>query len=76
MGIPSTKEAIVFQIILDDFMEASRTSINHPKSHIFFFNMLFPFQFHISHILGFTRRSLPSKYLGAPLLESVAHNYS
>lgn len=35
MEISSTKEARAFKKILDDFMEASCTSINHLKSQIF-----------------------------------------
>jgi hypothetical protein len=76
MGVPSAREARAFKKVLDDFMEASDTSINHLKSHIFFFNTPLSVQFHVSHILGFSRSSLPSKYLGVPLLTSGVRNSS
>jgi hypothetical protein len=74
--IPSAREPRDLKKILDDFMEALGTSINHLETHIFFFNTPLPFQFHVSHILGFSRSSLLSKYLGAHVLESNVHNYS
>jgi hypothetical protein len=35
MGVPSAREAREFKRVMDDFMEASCTSINHHKSQIF-----------------------------------------
>jgi hypothetical protein len=38
MGIPSAREAGAFKRILDDFMDASGTFINHLKYQIFLLN--------------------------------------
>jgi hypothetical protein len=48
--------------------------INLEKSQFFFFNTSIPVQRHISKILGFQKASIPSKYLGAPLLDKAAQN--
>jgi len=76
MVFPSSSDFRALKKILDDFMEAFGTSINHLKSHIFFFNTPLLVQFHITCILGFSRSSLPSKYLGVPILTSSVHNNS
>jgi hypothetical protein len=52
MGVLSMRESRAFKNFLDDFIEASGTSINHLKSQIFFFNTLLSVQFHVSFILG------------------------
>jgi hypothetical protein len=46
------------------------------KSQIFFFNTPPPIQRHITEILGFRRSSLPSKYLGIPLIDNALRNSS
>lgn len=74
MGTPLAQEVRAIKKVLDDFMDASGMSINHFKSQIFFLNTPLVVQFHISFILGFSRSSLWSKYLGVPLLELVASN--
>jgi hypothetical protein len=62
------------QEILDVFLSASGMQLNLDKSHIFFFNSPNILQLKISRILGFQRSSLPSRYLGAPLLEKDIRN--
>jgi len=49
-------------------MEAFGTSIDHLMSQKKFFNTPLVVQFHVSRILGFSQSSLPSKYLGSPLI--------
>eukprot|EP00253_Pinus_taeda_P030238 PITA_30238 len=50
--------------------------INKVKSQIFFFNIPPTTQRAIARILGFTIASLPSKYLGAPLIASALKHSS
>jgi hypothetical protein len=73
MGAPMTRESTSCILnILNDFSEALGTSINTDKSHIFFFNtphVLFKPSSLAS--LGFNRSSLPSKYLGIPLIDNA-----
>jgi hypothetical protein len=76
MGSPTVREALKINNILNDFCEASGTSINHDKSQIFFFNTPLAVQIHISHLLCFERTSLPSKYLGIPLIDHAHKNNS
>ena len=68
-GTPIVKEAMAFKKILDLFSKASGMEINLSKSTIFFFNTHLAIQKHLSSILGFQRGSLPSRYLGAPLID-------
>ena len=70
-GIPTVKEATTYKKILDDFVEASGTEINHSKSTTFFFNMHIVVQRNLTNILGFERKTLPTKYLGVPLMDKV-----
>jgi hypothetical protein len=60
--------------ILDTFMDASGMSINQLKSQVFFFNNPLAVQCHILRIMGFNERSLPSNYLGLPLINSGGSN--
>jgi hypothetical protein len=76
MGTPSAREARSFKNILDDFMEAFGTSINHLKYHLFFFDTPLSVHFNITCILGFYKSSLLSKYPCGPLLTSSVHNSS
>jgi hypothetical protein len=76
MGSPTVQEAHTFLSIIHTFCEASGMDINKDKSQIFFFNTPLSIQLHISDILGFTRSSLPSKYLGIPLLDRALRNSS
>eukprot|EP00253_Pinus_taeda_P019493 PITA_19493 len=73
-GHPSSQEAKVFKYLLSLFSEASGTSINASKSQIFFFNTQVTTQRNIARTLGFTIASLPSKYLGAPLIDSAINH--
>eukprot|EP00253_Pinus_taeda_P029767 PITA_29767 len=75
-GHPSAQEARSFNSILEDFSLASGALINKVKSQIFFFNTPPSTQRAISRILGFTITSLPSKYLGAPLMSSALKHSS
>lgn len=70
-GHPSVQEAFKFKNLLDDYSEASGASINNEKSQIFFFHTPPSTQSSISHIVGFSKASLSSKYLGAPLADST-----
>eukprot|EP00253_Pinus_taeda_P011523 PITA_11523 len=73
---PSVQEARLFKDILSTFSDASGALINRVKSQIFFFNTPVSTQRSISHILGFTIASLPSKYLGAPMIASALKHSS
>eukprot|EP00253_Pinus_taeda_P033291 PITA_33291 len=75
-GHRSVQEASLFKSLLTDFSEASGTSINTAKSHIYFFHTPPVTQFAIARILGFIIDSLPSKYLGAPLIASALKHAS
>jgi hypothetical protein len=76
MGSPTVREANSLQEILQTFSEASGLECNKEKSLIFFFNTPPQVQRHISDILGFKRSSLPSKYLGIPLIDNALRNSS
>ena len=67
MGHPSVQEACSFKKILDLFARASGLVVNPNKSQVFFFNTPPSTQRNILRILGFSRGSFPSKYLGIPL---------
>lgn len=75
-GHPSVQEARTFKSILSNFSDAFGALINKIKSQIFFFNTPPPTQRAIARILGFTIASLPSKYLGAPLIASALKHSS
>jgi hypothetical protein len=76
MGVPTVWEAHHILSILNDFNEAYDTTIHIDKSHIFFFNTPRAIQSHITHILGFIRSSLLSKYIGIPLINNSLKNCS
>jgi hypothetical protein len=76
MGNPIVREANSLLAILQTFLDASGLDYNKDKSQIFFFNTPPPIQRHISDILGFNRSSLPSKYLGIPLIDNSLQNSS
>lgn len=75
-GHPSVQEARLLKSILSIFSDAFGALINRVKSQIFFFNTPIPTQKAIGRILGFTIASLPSKYLGAPLVASALKHSS
>jgi hypothetical protein len=69
LGSLNVREALKILLILQTFCEASGMDINRYKYQIFFFNTLIPIQIHITNLLGFMCSSLPSKYLGIPLIK-------
>ena len=69
MGVSLVREARAIKSTLNTFKKASGLEVNTEKSHIFFFNTHGETRRNIKRILGFTEGTLPSKYLGAPLLE-------
>lgn len=75
-GYPSVQEASSFKAMLNDFSEASGTSINSSKSQIFFFHTPPVVKTAIARTLGFPIATLPSKYLGAPLTVSAIKHSS
>jgi hypothetical protein len=68
-GTPMVKEAKAYKRILEEFGEASRAEINHSKSMIYFFNTNPSIQRNLANILGFERKTLPTKYLGILLTD-------
>ena len=72
MGMASVREAKAIKNMMDTFKQASGLEINKGKSQLFFFNTQSKNKRNINRILGFTKGTLPSKYLGAPLLEGTA----
>eukprot|EP00253_Pinus_taeda_P031749 PITA_31749 len=70
-GHSSVQEARSLISILETFSKASGALINKSKSQIFFFNTPPITQRAIVRIIGFSVESLPSKYLGAPLIASA-----
>jgi hypothetical protein len=76
MGSPTAKEYSKIHSILNNSSEALGTSINVDKYQIFFFKIPMVFQNHVTRLLGLSRRSLPSKYLGIPLTDNTLHNSS
>eukprot|EP00253_Pinus_taeda_P020461 PITA_20461 len=75
-GHSSIQEARSLNSLLNNFSVASGACINIIKSQIFFFNTHPSTQRAIARILGFSIASLPSKYLGAPLLDSAQKHSS
>eukprot|EP00253_Pinus_taeda_P014925 PITA_14925 len=75
-GHPSVQEARLFKDILSNFSDASGALINQVKSQILFFNTPVSTQRSIARILGFTIASLPSKYLGTPMIASALKHSS
>jgi hypothetical protein len=76
MGTLAVCEANSLLSILQTFSNTSGLDCNKDKSQIFFFNTPPPIQRHVSNILGFNISSLPSKYLGIPLIDNALKNSS
>ena len=76
MGHASFREEKYSKHILKTFGDASRMSINNLKSQIFFLNTPILTQLRITKILGFQKRSLATKFLGAPLIKLALKNIS
>jgi predicted adenine nucleotide alpha hydrolase (AANH) superfamily ATPase len=68
-GMPIVKEEKFYKIILEYFLEASGVEINHSKSMIYFFYTNPAIQRNLENILGFEEKTLPTKYLGIPLID-------
>lgn len=67
-GEPTVWEALAIDKILAKFQAASGMILYKEKSNIYFFHTPRHMQIFLAHILGFSIDSLPSKYLGVPLL--------
>ena len=76
IGHPSIQEAQAIMGCLQEFVEVPRLEFDEEKSHSFFFNNPCINRFNICKILGFPESSLPSKYLGAPFVDSIVHERS
>jgi hypothetical protein len=76
MGLSTAREALRFRSIIDLFCEASGMEVNMTKSQVFFFNTPIEIQNHLTQILGFTHSTLPSVYLGIPLIDNPLRNAS
>ena len=72
-GIATVKEEKTYKRILEDFGEASGAKINHSKSMIYFFDTNLAIQRNLANILGFERKTLPTKYLGIPLTDRACN---
>ena len=72
MGVLSVQEARAIKNMLESFKRASGLEVNKDKSQIFYFNTPLITQRNINIILEFSEGSLPTKYLGAPLLVGKA----
>ena len=66
MGHPSVQEARSFKKSLSLFAKASGLAVNLNKSQVFFLNTTLATQRNILCILGFTKGTFSSKYLGVP----------
>lgn len=69
MGAALVREVREIKLTLGNFKQAIGLDIKKGKSQLFFFNTQAETKRSIIRILGFTEGHLPSKYLGAPLLE-------
>ena len=76
MGPSTVKEAHEIKEGLDTFLVASGLEINKTKSQEYFFNTPRITRRNILRILGFSEGGLPSKYLGAPLVELTIRQVS
>ena len=76
MNTPTAREANKLNSILSDFTEASGMLLNLDKSKIYFFNTLVIVKNHLSRLLGISKSSLPSIYLGIPLTGEPTHSIS
>ena len=76
MGPSSVQEAMAIKDCLNTFLEASGLEINKEKSQTYFFNTPRITKRNILRILEFSEGSFPSKYLGAPMVESTIKHVS
>ena len=76
MGLSSVHEARGIKECLNTFLEANSLEINKEKSQTYFLNTPRITKRNILRILEFLECSLPSKYLGAPMVESTIKQVS
>lgn len=76
IGHPSVQESQALKHNFQIFSNTSRTYLKLDKSQFFFFNTPTITQRNISRILGFSISSLPTKYLGASLIELAIKHYT
>lgn len=69
LGLPMIKEVSSLMSILSDFSATFGTFINPKKSKLFFFNTPFPIRRNIARFLVIPISTLPSIYLGVPLVD-------
>ena len=69
MGPSSFHEAMGIKEFLNIFLQSSGLEINKEKSQTYFFNTPKITKRNVLEILDFLEGSLPSKYLGAPMVE-------
>jgi hypothetical protein len=72
----TTQGAIKLNSILIIFADASGVALNLEKSMLYFFNTPMSIQNHISCLLGIPKSSLPSNYLGIPLIGAIDRSIS
>lgn len=72
IGVALVREEKAIKNMLNTFKQESGLEINKGKSHLFFSNTQSETKRNINKILEFTKGALPSKYLGASLLEGKA----
>ena len=70
------QEARVIKNCLNTFLTTSGLEVNNKKSQIFFFNTRPITKHNIYCILDSYEGNIPSKYLGAPLSDSMLRNVS
>ena len=58
------------------FTKASGLDVNAEKSQVFFFNTPVVTERNIGRILGFSKGTMPSKYLGVPLGQGTIRKVS
>ena len=76
MGPSSVQEAKGINDSLNTFLEASGLEINKKNDHTYFFNTPKITKRNILRILEFLKGRLPSKYMGASLVESTIRQIS
>ena len=76
MGPSTIQEARGLKEGSDIFLEASGLKINKDESQVYFFNTPKITKRNILIILEFSEGAFPSKYLGAPLVESTIRKIS
>ena len=68
MNTPTVRKTNKIHSIFSDFKEASGMALNLDKSKLYIINTPLAVQNHIPCLLGIPKSSLPSNYLGIPLM--------